>query len=575
MADPEQKAGQNRLDFASVKNAKPADLHAAGDAFDALHKAYTQHTSDWKSGTTDRVHGSGWSGPAADAAIPSLDATTTQLHAAETELAAIGQTLRDYADLFALAQSKLRQAVVDAGAKGLTVGDDGAVSWPASSGPVDADWETKQKAAADGIAKRIGAAITEASAADQALAGLLNGFTQHATSKSGLTLAVAQADQKAASGPGTPYLRDMPAVGAPPTEVNSWWNNLGPDGRQWFIDHHPENIGNLDGIPAEVRDKVNREYLDKRVSELDHRPRTKDEEAEYEKLKPIQERLDQDAAATDGRPHTYLLGIGTEGQGRAILSFGNPDTATDIASYVPGITTDASSLGRAMPGDTPGTNESENALNVWREANKKVKPGGSVASIVWLGYDSPGADFGAGSPEAAIKGAPAYANFVSGLRASNSSGQCPHITSIGHSYGSVVVGQATKMATHNGNYTLPDDVVLIGSPGTGVDRAADLRLPGHVWAAAADNDLVTHAVSGRGMIPWPLGSHPDENYFGRDPASESFGAKRFTVSDYSQGANLLGAHTKYLTPQFGGPSLGNIASIVTGKDSDVHLIEGR
>lgn len=198
-----------------------------------------------------------------------------------------------------------------------------------------------------------------------------------------------------------------------------------------------------------------------------------------------------------------------------------------------------------------------------------------MASIVWLGYDSPGADFGAGSPEAAIKGAPAYANFVSGLRASNSSGQCPHITSIGHSYGSVVVGQATKMATHNGNYTLPDDVVLIGSPGTGVDRAADLRLPGHVWAAAADNDLVTHAVSGRGMIPWPLGSHPDENYFGRDPASESFGAKRFTVSDYSQGANLLGAHTKYLTPQFGGPSLGNIASIVTGKDSDVHLIEGR
>ncbi|MER7846951.1 alpha/beta hydrolase [Kitasatospora sp. NPDC096077] len=521
------------------------------------------------------MHGSGWSGPAADAAIPSLDATTTQLHAAETELAAIGQTVRDYADLFALAQSKLRQAVEDAGAKGLTVGDDGAVGWPAASGPVDAGWEARQKSAADEISKRIGAAITEAGAADQALAGLLNGFTRHATDKSGLTLAVAEADQKAASGANAPYLKDMPAVGAPPTEVNSWWNSLGPDGRQWFIDQHPEKIGNLDGIPAEVRDQVNRKYLDRRISELEKHPRSAAEDAEYKKLKPIQDRLDQDSRASDGRPHTYVLGIGAEGQGRAILSFGNPDTATDISSYVPGITTDASSLGKAASGDTPGTNESENALNVWREANKRVKPGGSVASIVWLGYDPPGVDTRTASPEQAIKGAPDYARFVTGLRATNASGQCAHITSIGHSYGSVVVGQATKLATHQGNYQLPDDVVLIGSPGAGVDRAADLRLPGHVWAAAADNDPVTHIVSGRGIIPWPLGAHPDENWFGRDPASESFGAKRFTVSDYSQGANLLGAHTKYLTPEFGGPSLGNIASIVTGKDSDVHLTEGR
>ncbi|MGW3038954.1 alpha/beta hydrolase [Kitasatospora sp. NPDC001159] len=487
MADPGQKAGASRLDFTSLKNVKPEDLHAAGDAYDALHKAYAQHTSDWKSGTTDRVHGSGWSGPAADAAIPSLDATTTQLHAAETELASIGQTLRDYADLFALAQSKLRQAVLDAGTKGLTVSDDGTVSWPASSGPVDAGQDGKQKAAAEDISRRIGAAITEASAADQALAGLLNGFTQHATSKSGLTLAVAEADQKAASGPGAPYLRDMPAVGAPPTEVNSWWNNLGPDGRQWFIDHHPENIGNLDGIPAEVRDQVNRRYLDKRMNELkDKKDRTKEEDAEYKKLRPIWDRLDQDARATDGRPHTYLIGIDTEGQGRAILSFGNPDTATDISSYVPGITTTPDSLGPAKPGTTPGTNEAENALNVWREANKKVKPGGSVASVIWLGYDPPDIDIRATTPKQALNGAPDYARFVTGLRAANTSGQCPHITSVGHSYGSLLVGQATKMAAHHGNYTLPDDVVIIGSPGVGVKHASDLGMPaGHVWAGAA------------------------------------------------------------------------------------------
>ncbi|MFJ7248347.1 alpha/beta hydrolase [Kitasatospora sp. NPDC098652] len=584
MTDPEQKAAAGRLDFASVKNAKPADLHAAGDAFDALHKVYAQHTADWKSGTTDRVHGSGWSGPAADAAIPSLDATTTQLHAAETELAAIGRTLRDYADLFTLAQSKLRQAVVDAGAKGLTVSDDGTVSWPASSGPVDAGQEAKQKAAADDISKRIGAAITEASTADRTLAGLLNGFTQHATSKSGLTLAVAEADQKAATGPAAPYLRDMPAVGAPPTEVNSWWNNLGPDGRQWFIDHHPENIGNLDGIPAEVRDTVNRDYLDRRMTELRGKAdRTKEEQAEYEKLRPVWERIRQDSQAQDGRPHTYLIGIGTEGQGRVILSFGNPDTATDISSYVPGITTTPDSLGKAQPGTTPGNNEAENALNVWREANQKVKPGGSVASIVWLGYDPPDADINATTAERAVKGAPDYARFVTGLRATNTSGQSPHITSIGHSYGSLVVGQATWMAAHQGNYSRPDDVVIIGSPGVGVKHASDLGMPaGRVWAGAAGNDPVTQIPSPKNQaVPWPfgglVGADPHDLWYGRDPASDSFGAKRFTVDGWSKPWSLMdfGMHTKYLAPETGGPSLGNVGAIVAGRPEDVRLTAGR
>ncbi|MFF4922304.1 alpha/beta hydrolase [Kitasatospora sp. NPDC001261] len=583
MADPDQRAGAGRLDFASLKNARPGDLHAAGDAYDALHKAFAQHTADWKRGTTDRVHGSGWSGPAADAAIPSLDGTTTQLHAAETELAALGQTLRDYADLFGLAQSKLRQAVVDAGAKGLTVSDNGTVSWPAPTGPVDANWETKQKAAAEEIAKRITAALTEAGTADQTLAGLLRGFTQHATSKSGLTLAVAEADQRTANGSGAPYLRDMPAVGAPPTEVNSWWNGLDPAGRQWFIDHHPEKVGNLDGIPADVRDQVNRSYLTNRLRELrEKKDRTKEEQAELAKLVPVWERLKQDAAANDGRPRTYLLGIGTEGQGRAILSFGNPDTATDISAYVPGITTTPDSLGPAGPGK-PGTNEAENALNVWREANKKVKPGGSVASIVWLGYDPPDMDLKATTPERALAGAPDYARFVSGLRAANSSGQNPHITSMGHSYGSLLVGQATKLAAHQGNYTLPDDVVIIGSPGVGVKHASDLGMPaGHVWAGAAGDDPVTQIPSPTAAaVPWPfgglVGADPHDLYYGRDPASGSFGAKRFTVDGWSQWWSWgdFGMHTKYLAPETGGPSLGNVAAIIAGNPDDVHLTGGR
>ncbi|MEU6233905.1 alpha/beta hydrolase [Kitasatospora sp. NPDC047058] len=578
------------MDLASLKNAKPADLYAAAEAYGRLYRAYSEHTTQWKSGTADRVHGSGWTGGAADAAARSLDATTGKLQAADVELSCIESTLRDHADTFTLAQSKLRQALTDAAAKGLKVSDDGTVSWSAPANPYQApDWADKQKAAAEEVSRRITAALTEATQADQGLAAELRRFTGHADDKSGLEMKTASADKylqdfAGLNNPG--YRKDMPGKDAGPTEVNSWWKGLDPAGQQWFIDHHPEAIGNLDGIPAPVRDQVNRAYLVNRLSELSGRARTKAEQEEYAKLYPIKARLDDDAKnAGDGRPRDYLLGVSPEGQGRAIISFGNPDTATDISAYVPGITTVPASLG--VKGTwSPGTNESENTLNLWRAANAKVSPGGSVASIVWLGYDPPGQDAGAAMTGAADKGAPAYAKFLSGVRASHEGGRPPHVTSIGHSYGSYVVGQATKLAAQPGAaFQRPDDVVFIGSPGVGVDRAADLGMPDHVWAGAAANDVVTHTptkgdavltLTSGPIVAW--GMHelfdPDNGWYGTDPASTAFGGKRFSVDDGGDTTDVVGMHTKYLTPEHGGPSLDNIAGIVS-RGGDVKLVEGR
>ncbi|MFD0276527.1 alpha/beta hydrolase [Kitasatospora sp. NPDC127111] len=583
-------AGGLEVDLASLKNAKPADLYAAADAYGQLYKAYSEHATQWRSGTADRVHGSGWTGGAADAATKSLDATTARLQAADVELACIESTLRDHADTFTLAQSKLRQALADAAAKGLKVGEDGTVSWSASDNPYQAvDRADKQKAAAEEIGKRLGAALAEATRADQGLAADLKRFTGHATDKSGLDMKTASADKYlsdfgAMNTPG--YQKDMPGKDATPTQVNSWWKGLDPAGQQWFIDHHPEAIGNLDGIPAVVRDQVNRAYLTKRYDELKGKARTKAEQEEFSKLDPVVRRLRDDMRnAGDGRPQDYLLGIGTEGQGRAIISFGNPDTATDISSYVPGITTYPSSLG-PKSGWTPGTNEAENTLNLWRSATAKLPPGGSVASIVWLGYDPPGQDAGAASSAAGDKGATAYAKFLSGVRASHQGSEPPHITSIGHSYGSYVVGQATKLAAQPGApFQRPDDVVFIGSPGVGVSKAADLGMPDHVWAGAAANDVVTHTptkgdalvtLTSGPIVAW--GAHelfnPDDGWYGTDPASAAFGGKRFSVDDGGDTTDVIGMHTKYLTPEHGGPSLDNIAGIVT-RGCDVKLVEGR
>ncbi|MBV6701090.1 alpha/beta hydrolase [Kitasatospora aureofaciens] len=555
------------MDLASLKNANVADLYTLADAYDALCKAYTQHTADWKSGTADRVHGSEWTGPAATAAIPVLDGITDKLYAARIELSCIGTDLRDCADSFTLAQSKLRQALTDAQAMGMSVNECGAVSRPPAGSPYQSPaWEAKQKAAAEEIGKRINAALAEATRVDERLAESLKRYTGHANDKSGLDVKTASADG---------YLSDFAAMGNParqlnmpgkdanPTEVNAWWKGLGPEGQQWFLGHHPEAIGNLDGVPAEVRDRVNRAHLEDLMQPIRNKnPKelNSNEKAVLALYGPIADRLAEDGNDPK-RPQVFLLGLGSEGQGRAILSYGNPDTATDISAYVPGITTNTASLGK---GDNvkDGSNEAENALNLYRTAAKKAPSGHSVASIVWLGYDPPGIDLGAASTKAGKDGAPAYANFLSGVRAGHE-GRPPHITSIGHSYGSFLVGQATKLATQPGShYAPPDDVVFLGSPGIGVDKASDLRMPpGRVWVGAADNDFVTR-------LPSKFSIDPDERWYGRDPASKHFDAHRFTVDNWSEG-NPVDAHTKYLSPH-GGPSLDNIAAIVTGS-GDVKL----
>ncbi|MEV7183711.1 alpha/beta hydrolase [Kitasatospora sp. NPDC093102] len=556
------------MDLASLRNAKPADLYTAADAYDALARTFHQHVDDWTSGTTDRIHGSQWTGPSANAATPVLDGLTTKMRAAMTELSCIGKDIRDSADAIMLAQGRLTQALSNAQAKGFSVSATGAVSRPDSTSPFQAtDWQAKQKAAAEEISKQIGKALSDAAEADSSLTSALNLYAGHARDKSGLDEKTASADaymETWADGANPWWKRYMPAKDAAPTEVNSWWKGLGPQGQQWFLSRHPDVLGNLDGIPAEVRDQVNRKQLDDLMDPLRNKKPSELTSGE-KKLLDLYGPIDARLSENKGDLPIYLLGLGTEGKGRAILSYGNPDTATDISAYVPGITTDTHSLGTA--GDVhDGTNEAENALSLYRAAGKKAPAGHSVASIVWLGYDPPGMDLGAASTSAGKDGAPAYAKFLSGVRASHE-GSPPHVTAVGHSYGSYLVGQAVKLSTAPGSpYAPPDDVVFIGSPGVGVDKASDLKLPpGRVWAGAAENDVVTHA-------PSKFSIDPDERWYGRDPAGKRFGANRFTVDEWSRG-NPIDAHTKYLTSR-GGPSLDNIAAIVTGS-GDVKLQGGR
>lgn len=368
-----------------------------------------------------------------------------------------------------------------------------------------------------------------------------------------------------------------------PADRKKWWDGLTEVQREEYLASYPDVIGNLDGIPALTRDEANRENLQLLIAKFSG----EDGEAAKARLgglKEIQNQLELNAAArlTDRRePPMYLLGIADEGTGRAIVAYGNPDTSRNVSAYVPG-------LGTALDDDF-ARNDLKRAHDTAVGARKHDV---SSASIVWLGYDPPqlgGVDAetllsntDVMSADRAERGAPAYNSFMRGLGATNDHGD-PHLTAIGHSYGSRLVGAATQ---EGGGIPGADDIVLLGSPGVGVDKAEDLGVgKNHVFVGAAENDPVSKLPSkqeatagGVFMGGGPLLSYlaadiadqgDDDIWFGKDPASEAFGANRFKVDDGPRpiidGEGPTPAHSNYFNPEKDPESAANVAAVVAGR----------
>ena len=100
-----------------------------------------------------------------------------------------------------------------------------------------------------------------------------------------------------------------------------------------------------------------------------------------------------------------------------------------------------------------------------------------MATIQWLGYDTPeGATaLGQGAAEPGARDLP---GFVDGIRVQRH--ERLHWTVVGHSYGSLVAGKALSEQGLS-----VDEVVFVGSPGVGVNTAAELGEGFNVWVGLA------------------------------------------------------------------------------------------
>ncbi|WP_336318592.1 alpha/beta hydrolase [Streptomyces lavendofoliae] len=580
------------LTWRVLRDLRPAALEDAGDAWhevsarsgadrarvDRLMTARLRETQDSRS---------------AAAALARLQRLSRNYQYLHTECGLIRTTLNALAADLALPQRQLRQALDEAAELRFTVHEDGSVSFPPATaatlagetptpgghvrgdarlpldrvtgqaGPAPAIRPLDPNAEkAQAIADRIARAVRAAAEIDRAYAATLDRLRAvKGLDITAATLADAARDTAGVRAAVGRHLGDAIPADASPAELKAWWDALPEEQRREYIDIAPDLIGGLDGIPATARDEANRTWLPLLIEELSGR-HDDDSRTKLEALRMIQDKLREPSV-----PPMYLLGIGDEGNGRAIVSYGNPDTARNVSAYVPG-------LGTRLNGEF--VEDTMRRAQDTAVGARDVDP--SSASIIWLGYDAP-QTLDVASEGDAERGAPAYNSFMSGLHATNEH-RDPHFTAIGHSYGSLTVGKA---ATAAGGIPGVDDIVLLGSPGVGVQRAEDLGVGReHVFVGAADNDPVTHLPAKDEMaLGGPVGAlftrdlcdvGNDDVYFGKDPASEAFGAQRFMVHDgprMVRDGGAFGAHSQYFTPEKDMVSSTNIAAIVGGRPQDV------
>lgn len=370
----------------------------------------------------------------------------------------------------------------------------------------------------------------------------------------------------------------MPSKGDGPEKMAEWWKGLSEAEQDALIAAYPERFGSADGLPASVRDDANRLLLDSDLTELrmkekdgtltsDERQRLENAEAAEKALKLADEFV---VPGTDDKPGGTLWLYDPDafdGDGRVAIGVGDLDTADDVSIQIPGIQTEMT--------DAPGY--AQQAADLYESARYNGD-GSSVATLFWLGYDTPAGDlleWGEVPLERyAADGGERLATAVDGLRASRADDPA-HMTAIGHSYGSTT----TSYAATNHDLAV-DDIALIGSPGTGpADNASD-------FSVGADNVYV-----GRNSSDF-VGTLGDEGWVGKDwffdaglgtdPSSEDFGANRFEAEAVDRqrsdtvirGHRLDNAiyntedHSKYYNRD--SESLYNLGRIVDGHGDDTN-----
>ena len=298
-----------------------------------------------------------------------------------------------------------------------------------------------------------------------------------------------------------------------PVTVAAEWAALEPAERDRLIEETPWVIGNLPGLPYEVRDAANR----KMVEFYQRYPQAMTPEqlalmADIREILALE--IDQEKSFGEGRPPIQLVALDMTGEvPKAAVGYGDLDTAANTTWQVAGMNSDA-----------------HLALEGWDEASRNLSSvqdqvsglPGSNAVVAWLGYDTPNSpetgDFGVLSVSAARAGAPRFAAELDGVHAARSvgEGEIPTVNVLAHSYGTTT---ATIALTLINEEHPVDSLTMLGSAGLDTEKVPTLDVVRVKEFMAGRLAIFTTHASGDQLAPFGAGlsgrGQPNPN--ARDP----------------------------------------------------------
>lgn len=326
--------------------------------------------------------------------------------------------------------------------------------------------------------------------------------------------------------------REVPPAGTAPEDVSAWWASLSPTARALALGRRWAQIGNLDGIPYDVRVRANttainaalddvrarQDELSERIEKLRARPpddpywgtRGRDYQAlalrlELEALEAELADANKREARYDALRNETVPRYGPDGQlqaarGHQVVLFdpANSRFAEIVGSIGPQTTNVAVLLGGT------GTNE----LNMVGQYERawpfvdRAHPEGSLAVITYLGGPMP-QEIVTEAPQShfALDQAGALRDFVAGLDKPDS----VPVTVVGHSYGGSVVGAAEAAGM------VADRILHVESAGAGpnVFSVRDYADPSTArYSMTAPGDFISY-TQGRDASPIGIGHGAD------------------------------------------------------------------
>ncbi|MGW4521104.1 alpha/beta hydrolase [Amycolatopsis sp. NPDC004378] len=574
------------LTWGYLRQWKPQPLQDAIGALNAQYNKLVASSDDVRDLNTPY----GWVGNAATAAADEGNAIIDSLEEWAAEIAAGRRALAEAGDALTGVAHAVHEADNLAAANNFTIADTGDIQDHGVSPDIpEAQREDvgreRERVAAE-LTDRVTQALRQAGDIDADVCAVLDRIlSEHvidAAANDNQTTNVAWAGSLGEAHAGLSIM-DPPAGDGTPTQNAGWWSALSPAQQQRFVREHPELIGNRDGIAGWARNQANLAMLERErgrlqaeADELRRDPRALHNSinvpsTKYQQLQQVEAKLASlDTVSKlmhnpDGtlNPDRQLLLLDMSGdKAKAAVANGNIDTADHVAIFTPGMNSAVDHTFTGYVNDMAHVGTTAEAL-LTRSGN----PGATVATVAWLGYEPPATNVDPGNYGDLITGGSAeaggakLARFDQGINASRPVD--PHMTALGHSWGSLTTG----ISLHNN--TGVDDAVFFGSPGisdnpvgtTGgpAGELNQLQVPhGHAYALKADDDVVADVGTLSG------------GRYGSDP-TDIPGMQRLSTHPAAPlgGPPTLGStgHSEYLkfTGTADSTSVYNIAAIVSGQ----------